>query len=763
MLPIDHRPPINTPPRPQPPQPPQLIKLHGVFSEVLLEDVVRMVRAPLMNQTLLEAAKNYEKNPVINFFSGSAILMGMEFFSGYAGKDRSLEALANTLSQQLCDGFFGEPIVFGTEEKGEEYSYRLSNGLKYGHAVLMIERWPSPNTTDMEPEISCLPNVDLHALKWSETIKKAHSVSAEAIEQLNMDAINGDAIAQYYLGLLYKEGMGLERNNNSAYQLFSAAAKQGHLEAEVQRGLMREWGIGCQQNLNKAVQYFESAAELGHPYAQFYLTTLSKGIERQPINSTHCRWKAPEGAWYWEDIGNAHVEGECVQEKFNAITNESDLKALADQGYAPAQFLLGMIMREKLSRARWDERGSDDFKAKEEALQYIKKAADQGYALAQLHYGEMTLDHDRVTAMNYLKAAADQSHPKAQFLYALRLDDRALALEYFKMSADQAHAGAQYKVGMERLNAGDTEAALHYLESAAHRGRNGLRGYPPAQFQLGLLALQRGDEEEGLNYIMRASFYYGDVAGDYVPAQYKLSSLLRDFKKNPQQFCPEGRIRLANVEQEYALHAQSRFESPSMKFQRGLIALSDKKIEVALQLFTEAGEQGHVPAQFLRCWMLARYTPEEVMGLEEVLLWMESSNISYGEAGQKYAPAQIEFRANAFAQFMEGNRTGTVLAYLPTELAKKVINYINYPSIERDFSALAWFEPDCWGEQYIYKNWTDNSPHAHRAERPLGWNHPVKWGENLSSSSFKQALMSWDNHGFKPDAQSRQPSAIFST
>jgi hypothetical protein len=119
-----------------------------------------------------------------------------------------------------------------------------------------------------------------------------------------------------------------------------------------------------------------------------------------------------------------------------------------------------------------------------------------------------------------------------------------------------------------------------------------------------------------------------------------------------------------------------------------------------------------------------------------------SLNTLEGAVNQKYPPALIEFNLNAFVQWMERDRTGTVLEYLPTELVNVVIGYLNYPDVERDFSTLARFEPDCWEEQYISQNWLN----------------PAQSADGLYSSTFKQALISWDKHGLN---HMQKPESLF--
>jgi uncharacterized protein len=61
-------------------------------------------------------------------------------------------------------------------------------------------------------------------------------------------ADQGQAEAQYNLGILYLKGLGVARDPDEAFRWFRLAADQGQADAQFQVGLMLEDGVGVRQD-----------------------------------------------------------------------------------------------------------------------------------------------------------------------------------------------------------------------------------------------------------------------------------------------------------------------------------------------------------------------------------------------------------------------------------------------------------------------------------------------------------------------------------
>jgi uncharacterized protein len=81
-------------------------------------------------------------------------------------------------------------------------------------------------------------------------------------------AEQGDAPAQYNLGVLYRNGLGVKRDYNEAIKWYGLAAHQGLPIAQYDLGTMYRLGQGVPQNYVLAHMWLNlSAAALGHPDA----------------------------------------------------------------------------------------------------------------------------------------------------------------------------------------------------------------------------------------------------------------------------------------------------------------------------------------------------------------------------------------------------------------------------------------------------------------------------------------------------------------
>ncbi len=88
----------------------------------------------------------------------------------------------------------------------------------------------------------------------------------QAVEQ-------GDASAQYAIGMRYAEGLGVQRDDITAVAWFRKAAEQGHADAQDRLRIMYAEGRGVPPDAAEAVAWFNQAVEVErcHADAQFIL------------------------------------------------------------------------------------------------------------------------------------------------------------------------------------------------------------------------------------------------------------------------------------------------------------------------------------------------------------------------------------------------------------------------------------------------------------------------------------------------------------
>nr|WP_240327077.1 tetratricopeptide repeat protein [Ursidibacter arcticus] len=67
-------------------------------------------------------------------------------------------------------------------------------------------------------------------------------------------AEQGDAAAQFNLGLMYDNGQGVKQDNQQAVKWYQQAAEQGYAEAQFNLGVMYAKGRGVKQDYHQAVK-----------------------------------------------------------------------------------------------------------------------------------------------------------------------------------------------------------------------------------------------------------------------------------------------------------------------------------------------------------------------------------------------------------------------------------------------------------------------------------------------------------------------------
>src|SRR6266436_4875191 len=97
---------------------------------------------------------------------------------------------------------------------------------------------------------------------------------AKALRLIRPLANDGDATAQFNLGLMYMTGQGVQQDYSAAALWFRKAAEQGYAVAEFLLGNQYANGKGVPQDYSEAMIWFQRAAEQGHSVAKLYLGVM---------------------------------------------------------------------------------------------------------------------------------------------------------------------------------------------------------------------------------------------------------------------------------------------------------------------------------------------------------------------------------------------------------------------------------------------------------------------------------------------------------
>jgi len=89
--------------------------------------------------------------------------------------------------------------------------------------------------------------------------------------------------AQYYLGIFYEKGIGVEKNEQMGFDYYDKSAKKGQsIVSKYALGTCYEKGIGIEENKQMAFHWYQEAANNGHAIAQHNLGNFYRlGIHDQ--------------------------------------------------------------------------------------------------------------------------------------------------------------------------------------------------------------------------------------------------------------------------------------------------------------------------------------------------------------------------------------------------------------------------------------------------------------------------------------------------
>jgi len=186
-------------------------------------------------------------------------------------------------------------------------------------------------------------------------------------------------------------------------ETYRKAAERGDAYAQFLLGKMYYDGIGVPQDVAEAVKWYRKAEEQGHARAVSSLVgmyALNRGERDMTI----------------DEISDKIVEmlpkmsENNVQVDVERVEAARRYRKAAEQGGAVAQYFLAH------SYANGEGVPKDDA----EAMKWIRKAADQGFARAQVRLGGMyykgqAVPKDYAEAMKLIRRAAEQGDAKGQF------------------------------------------------------------------------------------------------------------------------------------------------------------------------------------------------------------------------------------------------------------------------------------------------------------------------------------------------------------
>ena len=221
----------------------------------------------------------------------------------------------------------------------------------------------------------------------------AVSAQLSPIGELSAKAAQGDAEAQFQLGMRYRNGDGVPKNYADALKWLQKASEQGNPKAQSELGLMHEGGLGTAVNYEEAVKWYRKSAEQGCSWGQNNLGVMydhGLGVPQDREESVRLFRKAAEQGMPMaqRNIGNALAIGRGVKQDY--VEAYKWLRLAALQGIPAARDQIRDISL-RMTPAEIEEarRRADDFrKSRGEPTRASGSGffvTDNGYFLTNFH------------------------------------------------------------------------------------------------------------------------------------------------------------------------------------------------------------------------------------------------------------------------------------------------------------------------------------------------------------------------------------------
>lgn len=369
------------------------------------------------------------------------------------------------------------------------------------------------------------------AVSWFEKAMEAGSVSAavklgrlydggaagvdygRAFDCYKMAADRGSAEASFYLGTLYFEGKGMERDCGHAFSCWLMGAELGDdkyaADCAMHVGLCYMTGEGAKKDATSARLWLEKAEELGSAPALVELGRLYD----QDGASNLAYAKAKEYYQRALDSGVAHA-AVCLGDLYGSGRGIPKDMARAFELYQLAAEKGDIAALLALSTCYYDGSGTDrDY---DKAVECLENAAKMGEAKAETMLRSLLSSPEEIgknpeKAFAHNLRRAEKGDPASAFQVYLAYDtgvgvekDTKMAADWCRQAADRGDMRAAAISGRKCLSE-DVMKAVRYFEQASRQGHSGAMSE--------LAALYRSGQGE-LKADKRRAFLWFEIAAD---------------------------------------------------------------------------------------------------------------------------------------------------------------------------------------------------------------------------------------------------------
>lgn len=425
------------------------------------------------------------------------------------------------------------------------------------------------NDVDVDDFIEPEADVEDSYYEWSKKYKKARRLihqknpDYETATMLLLEEHNdGNILATYELGEVYKKGIGTKINAKTAEHYYQRAFRGFEVQLKncssedkkssyvnYRLGKMHYYGQGTEQNNEKGKEYLEKSAEAKNVYAMNKLAKIyleEKNVEMLPKALEYLKEAATVGksdmAMYV--LGNVYSDNEYgMKDKLEA---EKWYRMAEKEGNGYAAYKLGKLkidggnIREAVehlsmadNKYAWHKLGkiylneNEEMFNPEKGIMYMEKSAEEGNSFAQYQIGKIYndgkyIERDEEKSMYWFGRASEQNNEYAAYqlgkIYYDKKDYPNSEQQFLKCESESIKPYSDYYLGRMYL---DTEGQLYNPNKGIEcMERSAGAGNDTAAFMLGITYLKgeavRQDKTLGRQWIERAAENGNEYASDFL-------------------------------------------------------------------------------------------------------------------------------------------------------------------------------------------------------------------------------------------------------
>ncbi len=527
------------------------IKGEGVNADIINAEKYLLKAINRVTLANYDLAELYENNPETFQKSSDTI---------YSLYQKALDELLQ--QEQNSHDAFTEIRIASMYLNGKGTNINIDEAVKW------FEKSAEQGNPDAAYQLGYIYSSEKYALSDIAKSNKYYAAALSDYEKAEEE--NSNATAEYRIGLIYLNGLGVDKNIDKAVHWFSKSTSNGNASAAYKLAVLYDEGTEVTKNPEKAFLFYQLSSELGNPYANYKLGNISlensdipqaiKYFEQAADNNISHAWYRLGQIYSDTEYGVLDAEkanvcyGNALQQYisdyqenpddfiayrigqmyFNAQGTVQDIpqsiawfEKSAEQGNPDAAYQLGIIHSQPDSDFFDTNKANDYFSF---ALNsYLNSETEQKNSTTEYRLGKMFLsgqgtEKDIDKAVKWFEKALVNENINAAYqlgkIYYSGTDvpqNLRRAEEFFKMSAENNNPYACYYLGNISLENNDIPQAIKYFEQAADKNIS------HAWYRLGQIYSDTG---YGVLDTEKANICYGNALQQYIS----------DYQENPDDF-----------------------------------------------------------------------------------------------------------------------------------------------------------------------------------------------------------------------------------